>query len=87
MFVDGEWLVLPGATWYRYNIVKGNTERLVATALPRPFDQGGTGQSSIHGLVQWHSENGDTVSRLYQVIIEADSSAKRKWQMPMLFGW
>jgi len=77
MLLDGEWLVLPGSTWYRYNIIKGDTERLVATALPRPFDQGGTGQSSIHGLVQWQTENSEFVSRLYQVIIEADSPSSR----------
>jgi hypothetical protein len=78
MFVDGEWLVLPGTTWYRYNIVNGKTERLVDTALPRPFDQGGTGQSSIHGLVHWNTERDATFSRIYQVIIEADSSSSRK---------
>jgi hypothetical protein len=78
MFVDGEWLVFPGATWYRTNIVKGKTERLVATSLPRPFAQGRWGQSSIHGLVQWQTGVDDYVFRFYQVLIDAESSSSRK---------
>ena len=77
LLVDGDWIVYPGATWYRYNTLTKKTERLVKTSLPRPYVHARPGQSSIHGLILLHSES-DKPYRVYQVNIQPDPSINTK---------
>lgn len=77
LFVDGDWLVYPGATWYRYNTLTKETERLVKTTLPHPYLHARPGQSSIHGFILLHSES-DKPDRVYQVNIQPDPSINTK---------
>lgn len=77
LLVDGDWIVYPGATWYRYNALTKETERLVKTTLPHPYLHARPGQSSIHGFILLHSES-DKPYRVYQVNIQPDPSINTK---------
>ncbi|XZE53001.1 hypothetical protein SH139x_004712 [Planctomycetaceae bacterium SH139] len=67
LIVDGDWLIYPGATWYRYNLKTARTERLVKTSLPYPFSHGVVSQSSIHGIIHWHFRFDGSIPYVSQV--------------------
>jgi hypothetical protein len=67
LIVDGDWLIYPGSTWYRYNLKAPRTERLVKTSLPYPFSHGMVGHSSIHGIVHWYCKYDGSIPYVSQV--------------------
>jgi len=75
LIVEGDWLIFPGWTWYRYNVKTSRVERLVKTRLPPEFQMGGTGASSLHGIVQWSFREDSEVGLVYRVTIAPDPSA------------
>ncbi len=75
MIVEGDWLIFPGWTWYRYNVKTNRVERLVKTRLPPEFQVGGTGASSLHGIVHWSFRGDSEVGQVYRVRIAPDPSA------------
>ncbi|MFN6162801.1 MAG: hypothetical protein ACK5AC_10550 [Planctomycetota bacterium] len=65
---DGDWIVFPGQTWYRYNHRTKQTERLVPTSLPRNYASGAVGKSTFYGIVNWTNFYGGN-PKVYQVEI------------------
>jgi hypothetical protein len=72
LILDGDWLIYPGSTWYRYHLRSGKIERLVKTRLPQEFQVGGVGFSSLHGIVQWTNRHDSEFGQAFRVTIDPD---------------